>query len=167
MRKSDHTSAMEPSRDHESTPEILRPRGGPSIYSRSPYSRVAVAEDDLDHTNSQTPQRLSSPPVVPAVSEITGLPTFGLGITDSQGQILESPVEYGFARSSSDPFSDPESTPRSRPDLGVRYSSYATPIAGGDPEGLRSPPTTMNTPRGNPIPSPWSIILYVMTQANV
>lgn len=145
---------MEPRRDQDyelSVPESLRPRGGPSTYSRAPYSQVSSIEDDPDFTDSRNPQRCTSPPVLPAVSEMTGLPAFGLGITDSRGQFPESPpTGHGHMRDTSNPFSDPEGTPKGRPQSDVRFPSFNT-LGGSDVDstGLRSPQTAVDTPKIN------------------
>ena len=143
---------MEPrrDRDYELPPESLRPRSGPS-YSRAPYSQVSSVDDDPDFTSSRNPQRCTSPPVLPAVSEMTGLPAFGLGITDPRGQFLESPsAGHGRMGATSDPFSDPESTTKGRPESDVRFPSFNT-LGGSeaDSTGLRSPQTAVNTPKIN------------------
>lgn len=145
---------MEPRRDEDyelSPPDILRPLGAPSMHSRVPYSRVSSVEDDQDYTSHRNPQRCSSPPVLPAVSEMTGLPAFGLGISDSRGHFPESPpAGHGHITATTDPFSDPESTTRARPQSGMRFPSFNT-TGGSDVHsaGRESPQTAVNTPKIN------------------
>lgn len=145
---------MEPRRDEGyelSPPESLRSRGAPSAYARTPYSRVSSVEDDPGYTNPRISQRCSSPPVLPAVSEMTGLPAFGLGISDSRGQLPGGPpTEHSVVRATSDPFSDSERITRDRAQAGVRFPSFNT-VEGSDIDsaGKGSPQTALNTPRIN------------------
>ncbi|KAL1960381.1 hypothetical protein VTO42DRAFT_8341 [Malbranchea cinnamomea] len=145
---------MEPMRGQDpylSPPDGVRPRSGPSPPSRAPYQRVSSFEDDIGDANARLMGN-RSPPILPTISEMTGLPAFGLGIRDSQGQFSDShPGQYAHSRSASDPFGDPKGTTR---DEYVRFPSFkSTEISDEDSTGVRSHPTAVDTP-----PATWDTL---------